>query len=373
MERKKIFVFMVSCYVLLFSSWNYVFTPMLSFGSLFQSRLEHKTNYERSKLPVYAIKNRSKRCFHISTLEQKSINCDFVKYKVSSDIENRCVENTNVHQMNNSSHNHTECTRFITIEAYKGRLGNQMFEVASLIGIAFTYDFLPVIPLKTSLTKYFNLPDFFANNSLLNLKRLVCSTSLKVCNISNQMQREKGNVSLSGHFQSWKYFYNISDIIKDVFTFKKKHTERAKQYLLSVLKDNFVSVCFHIRRGDVIREQRLRKGYVIPDESFYEKAKQFYLKNIGLAQFIIVSEDKEWCRKTFPNISISNFTNPGDDLALLSLCDHVVVTLGTFGWWGAWLSGGTTVYFDGFPRKGSVLESLMEKADYYPQSWIGIS
>ncbi|KAH3835789.1 hypothetical protein DPMN_109153 [Dreissena polymorpha] len=31
------------------------------------------------------------------------------------------------------------------------------------------------------------------------------------------------------------------------------------------------------------------------------------------------------------------------DMAVLSLCDHTIVSTGTFGWWAAWLAGGTTI------------------------------
>jgi galactoside 2-L-fucosyltransferase 1/2 len=48
----------------------------------------------------------------------------------------------------------------------------------------------------------------------------------------------------------------------------------------------------------------------------------------------------------------------------------VIVTSGTFGWWGAWLSGGTTVYFKGYPRPESWLASQVSKNDYYPKGWI---
>jgi galactoside 2-L-fucosyltransferase 1/2 len=29
----------------------------------------------------------------------------------------------------------------------------------------------------------------------------------------------------------------------------------------------------------------------------------------------------------------------------LSMCNHTIITVGSFGWWSAWLANGTTVYF----------------------------
>jgi galactoside 2-L-fucosyltransferase 1/2 len=99
--------------------------------------------------------------------------------------------------------------------------------------------------------------------------------------------------------------------------------------------NGFERVCFHVRRGDFIKKARLDQGYAIPDVAFFEKARQFYLNKFHRVQFIVVSNEKEWCMKNMFNVHVSNFSDPADDLALLSLCDHVVVTLGTFGWWGA--------------------------------------
>jgi galactoside 2-L-fucosyltransferase 1/2 len=57
-------------------------------------------------------------------------------------------------------------------------------------------------------------------------------------------------------------------------------------------------------------------------------------------------------------------------MALMTLCDHVIVTAGTFGWWGAWLSGGITVYYKGYP--GHNLSNRFNLFDYYPSHWIGL-
>ena len=62
----------------------------------------------------------------------------------------------------------------------------------------------------------------------------------------------------------------------------------------------------------------------------------------------------------------------GHDLAVLSMCDHMIVSAGTFGWWAAWLANGTTVYFDNWPRNGTTLDNMFDRRDYYPRHWIPI-
>lgn len=46
------------------------------------------------------------------------------------------------------------------------------------------------------------------------------------------------------------------------------------------------------------------------------------------------------------NVVISSLTDPGDEMALMVLGDHVIAMIGTFGCWGAWLARETTVYLN---------------------------
>jgi len=90
--------------------------------------------------------------------------------------------------------------------------------------------------------------------------------------------------------------------------------------------------------------------------------------------FILISDGIEWCKENVrgPDITYSPFGEQYMDLALMTSCDHVIVTSGTFGWWGAWLAGGRTVYFSGYPGPNSYIESVINRSDYYPPSWIGL-
>jgi galactoside 2-L-fucosyltransferase 1/2 len=61
---------------------------------------------------------------------------------------------------------------------------------------------------------------------------------------------------------------------------------------------------------------------------------------------------------------------PAEHMALLAACNHSVVTTGSFGWWAAFLAGGTVVYDKSFPRQNSLLSYHYTHADYYPPHWI---
>lgn len=94
--------------------------------------------------------------------------------------------------------------------------------------------------------------------------------------------------------------------------------------------------------------------------------------------FLIVSDDIPWCRRHIPanNVIFSDSKSAGVDLAIMSLCDHAIITVGSFGWWGGWLvsetAGGEVIYYDGYPRPNSEIDAKFVKEDYYPGTWIGI-
>ncbi|GFR97535.1 galactoside 2-alpha-L-fucosyltransferase [Elysia marginata] len=63
------------------------------------------------------------------------------------------------------------------------------------------------------------------------------------------------------------------------------------------------------------------------------------------------------------------------DLAVLSLVDHSIITVGAFSWWAGFLARGTVVYYGHFVDADSKLRSQFDEkmADYLLPGWIQIS
>ena len=62
-------------------------------------------------------------------------------------------------------------------------------------------------------------------------------------------------------------------------------------------------------------------------------------------------------------------------MAILAGCDYNVVTVGTFGWWAAFLGGdakgGKVLYYDSeFVMKHQVNDGNVFSEDSYPPSWV---
>jgi 5'(3')-deoxyribonucleotidase len=58
--------------------------------------------------------------------------------------------------------------------------------------------------------------------------------------------------------------------------------------------------------------------------------------------FLIFSDDIEWCKENFPNISDKFIFIEGnkdyEDLYIMSKCKNNIISNSTFSWWGAWLN-----------------------------------
>lgn len=110
-----------------------------------------------------------------------------------------------------------------------------------------------------------------------------------------------------------------------------------------------------------------------PGNDYFEKVFRIY----HTSDVIIVSDDIEWCKhysvfqKYKKNIKFQdNAVEPAVDMAILSLCDVVVLSIGTFGWWGAYLSNGKVIYNENeFKMNHHVIKGNVIKRDYYPPGW----
>ena len=92
--------------------------------------------------------------------------------------------------------------------------------------------------------------------------------------------------------------------------------------------------------------------------------------------FIVCGNDVEWNNKfIFPlhdNVIVSTGNSREVDFAILISCDYVIMSVGKFGWWGGYLSGGTFVYYSNFTKPGSKMAKHFTEEDVYPSGWIGM-
>ncbi|KAK3611848.1 hypothetical protein CHS0354_040522 [Potamilus streckersoni] len=183
------------------------------------------------------------------------------------------------------------------------------------------------------------------------------------------------NWLLGGYFQSWKYLDKDEDLIRGSFNFRPFVYGPARQIVDSFRSGNRTIVGIHIRRGDMAKLKADAAGYSTAPISYIYKSMNYFKERYSNTFFIVVSDEISWCKENLKDdngTALISFYNPGRDMAVLTLCDHVIVTAVTFGWWGAWLAGGEVVCFKSYPKPGSHLDQQISREDYYPSHWIGL-
>ena len=179
-----------------------------------------------------------------------------------------------------------------------------------------------------------------------------------------------------GDVQVMRYFLPFESDIRNMFVMKKE-LEISTQKLLHSFAVNSIFIGIHIRRGDRAAKNRLAVGQVIPRANYLEKAMAYVLSNYSKVQFVVCSDDIQWSKQNVKNGSGYNvYFSAGKsaewDMALLAQCNHSIMTVGTFGWWGAWLAGGETIYFNHPAREGSPYYRRFSNKDFFWPTWIGM-
>ncbi|CAF1276537.1 unnamed protein product [Adineta steineri] len=112
-------------------------------------------------------------------------------------------------------------------------------------------------------------------------------------------------------------------------------------------------------------QRQLGLRYSSGDAYLFDAIK-YYTARYRNAHFIVTSDDKPYCEKLFRNQS-NIFLTPetystGGDLVILSLCQHSVITGGTYGWWTGYLAGGEVIHDKIYP-------SGCSRREYYYPPW----
>ena len=256
-----------------------------------------------------------------------------------------------------------------------GRLGNWMFLYAATLGIADTLNYEPIITPSHPLVKLFDIKHI-SGVELVN-NRPLSEVEWKNKTARSTQDLLTRNLTLDAHFQSWKYFVNISEQVRSALTIKSVYLDVAKSFIAAINNHSTTRIIIgiHVRRGDFLSSRSLKRGNVIADKHYINKSMHFFRERFKYAHFVVCSDGMKWSQENIvgPDVTFSIFRKPIIDMAIMSLCDHMIITAGSFGWWGGWLSGGTVVYLEDFPRPGSHLDDVIPKDSYYPPHWIGMT
>jgi galactoside 2-L-fucosyltransferase 1/2 len=173
--------------------------------------------------------------------------------------------------------------------------------------------------------------------------------------------------------QSFKYFDKLHPV-----PFRLRATHIAQEWV----KTRKINTAIHVRRGDKVNDN----ANVVPPLLYFTLAirtlnQLFPVRNNESRGFVVVTDDVTWVGQSelFANMSILSSVNLGFDMAVISACQHKILSIGTFGWWGAFLGDNnnnnnnhtSAVIYPNLQMEGSAKDGFNNE-DYFPSHWTGI-
>ena len=221
-----------------------------------------------------------------------------------------------------------------------GRLGNQMFEIATALSFAFDNNCDFVVSLERGIYNSMDGTQYPPTKYKTNIFRYIKFVE-KLENFDTWHEKDywyqkinydfSKNLLLNGYFQSEKYFKHNKQLILDLY----RPTEEVKGIIQQKYADKLKnSVSIHIRRGD-----RVKQASIMPlcSMEYYKNALLFFndIENV-----LIFSDDIEWTKTVFKDEKFHIIENEPDymDLYIMSMCTNNIIANSTFSWWAAWLN-----------------------------------
>ena len=233
-----------------------------------------------------------------------------------------------------------------------GRLGNQMFQIASTLGIA----------KRCGITAGFpewEYQDFFTKKipKMLVVPQVSGEEGKSDYRDMRPVINPNLNININGYFQSHLYFDYCRNEILSFFNLKEKYIKELLYKHPDVLKSNSI----HVRRGDYLL---LQDYHPVQDMRYYSEAIN-YLGEDEL--YYVFSDDIEWCKENFKHynctfieyrkhhkeetVTLNEARREADskkyikedvlELFLMSFCKNNIIANSSFSWWAAYLNKNT--------------------------------
>jgi hypothetical protein len=291
---------------------------------------------------------------------------------------------------------------FLTV-ACQGGLGNQLFQFTTgyvlakknKINLRVNIEKFNTNDRQYELDKFpeiskLNIPKIKNNKLLTKIYLYFCRKFYKLINYFFLLDKKKfeespfifnkdllkkkinKNFSLSGFFQSEKYFINYRKIVLKLFRFPIVKNKLFENYLGLIKNKN--SVAIHIRRGDYLNNPKARYFHGILGENYYKNSIRYIRSRVKNPLFFIFSDDVDLVKKTFFFFNNEKYIfidtkSSINDLHLMSNCKHFIIANSTFSWWGAWLSKNKNKIVCA-PKKW--VRARISTRDIIPENWIKI-
>ena len=242
---------------------------------------------------------------------------------------------------------------------YKGNLGNHLFQIASIIGLAKTHNKKFCFP-EWKYSEYFEykFPEIDKSIEYETVNE-------KFFNF-HEWDLGDGNYNINGWLQSEKYF----DVkkVKEVFKFKTEFRENTLNKYKNIFNKKTVFVS--VRRGDFVH-----------NPNYFQLSFQYYIlalvnnfPDLKERTIVFASDDIEYCKFHYSflnNVVFLENVPPMEQMVIGIHCDDYVISNSTFSWWIAWLgeTENKRVYRP-IKNLSGEFGRVNNDRDYFPERWI---
>ena len=245
------------------------------------------------------------------------------------------------------------------------QLGDQMFQLASACGIAKSRQSRVCVFGGLARTLLATVVDLTEEIPECPKLQLTLKRERGFARFDKHMIMGQSNIAVGTYLQSFKYFERAP--------FKLKTIMWASYWV----QTHGIQVGIHVCRKTCYGGT---KGFKPAPLLYFE----YCLHKLGqrisniLSKAIIVTDDLEWVGRQplFANMTLVK-GKPGQEMAKLAACTHIVSSVGTFGWWAMWLkravSGERFYYAD--PWDYNVVPEYRSEftvSDHFLPWWTGV-
>ena len=178
------------------------------------------------------------------------------------------------------------------------------------------------------------------------------------------------DIRINGYWQSERYFSKIADELRDSIVRSEFGSTLTSDVARSIVASKCIGI--HVRRGDYIADPKTKAFHGVCDVNYFLAGVEFISQSRIIDSLFIFSDDIAWCAENLKFDKETKIIDSSicdtDQLKLLSLCNHHIISNSSFSWWAAWLGAKDAqcvVYPKGWFADGRDLESM-------PSDWIAL-
>jgi len=231
-------------------------------------------------------------------------------------------------------------------------LGNALFQIASIYGISkklgvrctfprvnLYIEALHALNYNHGETILRNVPSWGENIAFDTVSEQFLGDGVEYNKQYNEalihlIQNSKHNIMVRGHLEDFRYFEDVFDDLKEMFSCDPVTRAKVDEKFGSLLKGN--SVAIHFRDYSKVNNPFLA---IVPD--FYKRAIRYIKERVEDPHFLLFTDNKDCvdvsildgCNYTFIENEVDYM-----DLYCMSLCKHAIISQSTFSWWACFLN-----------------------------------